>query len=273
MAEALEEKATIELIKRDEAIEALQSELEKIEAEKEQLAGDAAEATELRKAVEGYMAEAKLLKDKLQASVSAHEATKKDVEAAESRAKDLGEKLESEENNNRTLSAEVKALHGKLDGAASLGLSSAEAYKSALAEFGGVTTALPEDLSASALFGWFKENIAKLPAFVGGAVDYGAMSCGNNLYRLLEKAGCKHIPGVLEAKRFESPEELGNPSETPKGVKNFIKYFWQKFGRSNARLLAETRLAAVSVSSLLCLVVWLLLSYGVLFTFCLDSVG
>jgi hypothetical protein len=50
----------------------------------------------------------------------------------------------------------------------------------------------------------------------------------------------------MEGKKFESPEELGGPSETPKGVKSFMRYFWQKFGRSNARLLAETRLAAVS---------------------------
>jgi hypothetical protein len=248
MAEALEEKASFELIKKDEAIEALRVELEKVETEKEQLAGEAAEVPELRKAIEGFMAEVKSLRGKLEASMAAHEAAVKEAETAKGEAKDLGERLESEENNNQALSAEVKALHVMLDEAASLGLASAESYRSALAEYGGVTTPIPEDLSASALFCWFKENVSKLSAFVGGAVDYGAMACGNNLYKMLEKTGCQHVSGVLEGKKFDTPEELGSPAETPKGVKNFMKHFWQRFGRANARLLAETRLAAVSLS-------------------------
>ena len=78
MAEALEEKASFELIKKDEAIEALRVELEKVETEKEQLAGEAAEVPELRKAIEGFMAEVKSLKGKLEASMAAHEAAVKE---------------------------------------------------------------------------------------------------------------------------------------------------------------------------------------------------
>jgi hypothetical protein len=35
---------------------------------------------------------------------------------------------------------------------------------------------LPSDPSAHGIFSWMKSNFAKLPGFVGGAVDFGALS-------------------------------------------------------------------------------------------------
>jgi hypothetical protein len=57
-----------------------------------------------------------------------------------------------------------------------VGLSAVGLYINALAVFGGVASSLPSDPSAHDIFSWMKSNFAKLPGFVGGAVDFGALS-------------------------------------------------------------------------------------------------
>ena len=52
------------------------------------------------------------------------------------------------------------------------------------------------DASAYGIFAWFKENLSKLPEFVGGAMDFGALSCAMNLYKTLGKLGCTHVVGL-----------------------------------------------------------------------------
>lgn len=102
----------------------------------------------------------------------------------------------------------------------------AELYQSALAGFGGATSSLPADASALGVFARFKENIAKLPDFVGGAMDFGALSCATNLCKTLEKMGCSHFAGLRNRKDLEGPLELGETSgEISKPVRNLMKYF------------------------------------------------
>ena len=97
-----------------------------------------------------------------------------------------------------------------------------------------------------------KSNFAKLPEFVGGAVDFGALSCATNLCKTLGKVGCTHIISLKEQKEFEGPSKLGASSrEVTKSIKNFMKLFWFKFGRADARSLTEARRTMVRVLTLL----------------------
>ena len=90
-----------------------------------------------------------------------------------------------------------------------------------------------------------------LQEFVGGAMDFGALSCAMNLCNTLRKLGCTHFARLKGRREFEGPLELGETSgEVTKLVRNFMKYFWFKFGHADARSLAEAHRAAVSVSSI-----------------------
>lgn len=127
------------------------------------------------------------------------------------------------------------------------GAAAAELYRAALAGFGGTSSPLPADASTLDIFAWFKENIAKLPEFIGGAMDFSVLSCATNLCKTLRRMGCAHFVELRSRRAFEGPSKLGETSgEVLKPVKKFMKYFWLKFGRANARFLAEARHAAVS---------------------------
>jgi hypothetical protein len=78
-------------------------------------------------------------------------------------------------------------------------------------------------------------------------MDFGALSCAMNLCKTLGKLDCSHFAVLKSWRDFEGPSELGETSgEISKLVQNLMKYFWLKFGRANARSLAEARFAAVS---------------------------
>jgi hypothetical protein len=55
-----------------------------------------------------------------------------------------------------------------------------------LRRFGG-TTSLPEEPSTLNIFTWLKSNLAKLPDFVGGAVDFGALASATNFSKMLKQ--------------------------------------------------------------------------------------
>ena len=76
-----------------------------------------------------------------------------------------------------------------------------------------------------------KSNFAKLPGFVGGAVDFGALSLATNLLKTLMKSGCNLVEGLKERKEFESPAKLGESSgNLTKSIRNFMKSFGLRFG-------------------------------------------
>ena len=89
------------------------------------------------------------------------------------------------------------------------GVAAAELYRTTLAGFGGATSPLPADASAYGILAWFKENVAKMPKFVGGAMDFGALSCAMNLCKTLGKLSFTHFAGLKGRKEFEGPSELG----------------------------------------------------------------
>ena len=70
-------------------------------------------------------------------------------------------------------------------------------------------------------------------------MDFGALSYTTNLCKTLGKLGCAHFAKLRSQREFEGPSELGETvGEISKLVNNFMKYFWLKFGRADARSLA-----------------------------------
>jgi hypothetical protein len=72
---------------------------------------------------------------------------------------------------------QVGLLTKRLEAAKELGQTVVDMYIAALWQFGGSTSDLPEETSAFGLFAWLKAHLEKLPSFVGGTVDFGAL-CG-----------------------------------------------------------------------------------------------
>jgi len=96
-----------------------------------------------------------------------------------------------------------------------------------------------------------KFNFAKLPDFVGGVVDFGALSAATNFSKMLIQSGCSHTGSFKENKDIGSPAELGKTLHgVARSVQNFIKSFWVKFGRADSRSMAEARRATVGSLSL-----------------------
>ena len=107
------------------------------------------------------------------------------------------------------MSGRVDLLQKHLEEARVASVLAAELYRAALASFGGATSPLPADACAYGILAWFKENVAKLPEFVGGAMDFGALSCAMNLCKTLGKLSFTHFAGLKGRKEFEGPSELG----------------------------------------------------------------
>jgi hypothetical protein len=84
-------------------------------------------------------------------------------------------------------------------------------------------------------------NFEKLPAFVGGAIDFGALASAMNFAKMLAQDGCKHVEGVKE-QDLEGPSNLGATSHSVRrSACNFMKSFWVNFGQAKARSMAEIR--------------------------------
>ena len=93
---------------------------------------------------------------------------------------------------------QVGLLTKRLEEANTAGLAIAQMYRVAQASFDGATSSLPTGASTFIIFAWMKSNFAKLPEFIGGAVDFGALSCATNLCKTLGKVGCTHIISLKE---------------------------------------------------------------------------
>ena len=122
-----------------------------------------------------------------------------------------------------------------------------------LEQFGGSTSALPTEPSAFNIFSWMKANFVKLRDFISGGVDFRAVASATNFSNILALDGCLHINGMQE-RDLEGPGELGALSRgVRRSVHNFMKSFWVKFGRVEARSMVEFRRAEVSFPQLIVL--------------------
>ena len=71
-----------------------------------------------------------------------------------------------------------------------------------------------------------KSNFAKLLTFVGGAIDFGALSSATNLSKTLIKSGYGHVEALKDRKDFESLTDLGKTSgNLTKVMRSFMKSF------------------------------------------------
>jgi hypothetical protein len=90
--------------------------------------------------------------------------------------------------------------------------------------------------------------LAKLPDFVGGAVDFGALASATNFSKMLKQDGYSHIEGLMEKNDLEGLAELGVTSQSVRrSIRNFMKLFWVKFGWAEAHSMAKARHAAVGL--------------------------
>lgn len=113
-----------------------------------------------------------------------------------------------------------------LEDAKAVGLAAAELYIGALGQFGGTTSSLPPDPSAFSILSWMRANFAKLPDFVGGVVDFGALCAATNFVKMLAQSGYTHTEGLKDKKDLESSAALGETSRgLSRSVRNFIKSF------------------------------------------------
>jgi hypothetical protein len=139
-----------------------------------------------------------------------------------------------------------------LEDAKAIGLAAAELYVSAHERFGGSTSSLPSKPSAFNIFSWMKANFLKLPNFVGGVVDFGALASATNLSKMLVQEGCRHVEDMKE-KDLEGLAELGVTScGLRRSVRHFMKSLWVKFGRAEARSMAEARRVEVGFLAAFC---------------------
>ena len=70
-----------------------------------------------------------------------------------------------------------------------------------------------------------KANFLKLPDFVGGAIDFGALAFATNLSKMLAQDGFPHTKDVKE-RDLEGPINLGVTScDIRRSVCHFMKSF------------------------------------------------
>jgi hypothetical protein len=261
MAAALEERCSREVMCHDEAIGALKRVNETLEAEKVHLSEEVQGFSLVRQELEALRKE----RDELKAGSEVLKKGKEEAEASAAtlresvsqldRAKDLAmehaekaegiaDRLREELDAERTSAAVVQTRMQKAEEevAALIGL-----YSGSLAQFGGSTSSPPISSDVGASLAWLKSHISMLPDFVGGAVDFGALAVVSSFARLLRRGGCSHAEEVAK-EEFASAEDVGEgTSSLRKSVWNFISSFWIRFGRAEAKKMAEARRAEVCV--------------------------
>lgn len=172
------------------------------------------------------------------------------------KAKEIAEGLRKEVDTERASSAslllEVEFVKKPLDETKALGLAAAKAYASVLTGFGRVTSSLSAESSAPGLFTGMSANFAKLPDFVGMVSDFATLSSATILARTLAEGGCGHVEELKRKKDYENPAKLGEILKAVySAVRRFMSYFWCKFGRQDARSLAEACRAEVCLRTLM----------------------
>lgn len=110
MSEILEERAALEVIKRDEAIEVLQKELDRAEDEKQQLATEANDLRVGRRAAEDLKAQVESLEKEVHSSKAAEELALSRLEKAVASNESLRKEIEVERSSSQALGAQVELL-------------------------------------------------------------------------------------------------------------------------------------------------------------------
>ena len=88
---------------------------------------------------------------------------------------------------------------------------------------------------------WLKSHIIKLPDFVEGAVDFGALAGVSSFAHVLRCKGCAHVVAIQKENINFAADVGESTSSVRRSVRNFISSFWAKFGWAEVRNMAEAR--------------------------------
>jgi hypothetical protein len=168
MVAALEEHCSREVINHDEAIKALKEENETLEAAN-------------REEVALFKREKEVLEKDVADAVAAKDLAMQKAKKADEISNHLHEELEVERKLAASLWDQLK--EAEVQATVVVGL-----YRDALGQFGGSTSSLPGCRDVGVSLAWLKSRISKLPDFVGGAIDFGAL------------AGCPPSVAFLDAR-------------------------------------------------------------------------
>jgi hypothetical protein len=86
--------------------------------------------------------------------------------------------------------------------------------------------------------------VEKLPVFVGGAVDFGALAGTTNFTKMLACGGCIHTE-VIQKEKLGEPSVLGATSDSLQKFVRFMSSFWVFFSQAAAKQMAEDRCVEV----------------------------
>jgi hypothetical protein len=242
MAAALEELCSREVINHDEAIKALKKENETLEAEKARLAEDVPalrqEVVALKKEKEDLELEATNLQKNVSKAETTRDTAVQRAEKADEISRCLCEELEAEWRSTSVMQSWLKDAHEQTTAVVGL-------YSNALSQFGGSTSAPPRCGDVGVSLAWLRSHVSKLPDFVGGAVDVGALVAVSSFDRLLCRDEFSHIE-ALQKEIFSSVVDVGDAtSSLGRSVWNFFGSFWARFVWSEARSIVEARRAEV----------------------------
>jgi uncharacterized protein YlxW (UPF0749 family) len=159
--------------------------VEVVEAEKTRLAEEVAGLRVARADFEDLQGKVESLGKDLEGAMAAKQLTAERALEALETAENLRKEVNAERESSATLKAQVDMLTKRLEDAKAVGLVAADLNIGALGQFGGVASSLPSEPSAYNIFSWMKSNFAKLPDFIGGAIDFGALSATTNFSQML----------------------------------------------------------------------------------------
>jgi len=183
----MEERCTREVSDRDAAIEALKVENERLVGEKGGLTNSLAA---LRVSLAEKEKETEVSKADL---AKATEQARKANELCEG----LRRELASEKESAAAVGEQLTLTLRRLDSVKGVLAATVSHYRTAVAEFGGETSAPPEGDNVYALASWLKRHLAKLPDLMNGCTDYGALAGVTNYAKLLSRGGCTHTESIL----------------------------------------------------------------------------
>lgn len=145
------------------------------------------------------------------------------------------------------LSSQVDELSKEVSEAKRISKTLIFLYCSFVSSFGGRVEAPEDSVPVSGLLSWMSGEIGALSEFVHRATDFAALSSANNLLSSLYDLGCQHFQCFLKKSfEFKAPDpNKEGIREIKVGAKRFIRDFWVKFGREDARRLVDARTAEV----------------------------
>jgi hypothetical protein len=95
-------------------------------------------------------------------------------------------------------------------------------YVAALGQFGGSTSDMLEEPTAFSLLSWLKAHVEKLPTFVEGAANFGALTGATNYAKMLARGDCTHTE-IIKKEKLSGPSDLGATSPTlRRSIKNYM---------------------------------------------------